>query len=197
MWERRHGFPCPARLPSGHRRYGERDVEAVARIAAQRAVGTPLALSRAIEEESARVAGASCRAPPPRASSSQTSTALGRRARGRTRSRSRRTIRWRASGCSSRRARSCGLPVRMGGGRAARRSRVDASSRRSGPSARRSWTHRAMRDARRIAHLRRARGVPRRSRRRPSRAPRRSGRPTSDAQVELSCAIANRALACL
>ena len=29
MWESRHGFPSPARLPGGHRRYSERDVEAV------------------------------------------------------------------------------------------------------------------------------------------------------------------------
>lgn len=29
MWETRHGFPSPARLPGGHRRYSERDVELV------------------------------------------------------------------------------------------------------------------------------------------------------------------------
>ena len=29
MWEARHGFPAPARLAGGHRRYGERDVELV------------------------------------------------------------------------------------------------------------------------------------------------------------------------
>ena len=27
MWEQRHGFPVPERLPSGHRRYSEEDVE--------------------------------------------------------------------------------------------------------------------------------------------------------------------------
>ena len=29
MWERRHGFPVPERLSSGHRRYSESDVELV------------------------------------------------------------------------------------------------------------------------------------------------------------------------
>src|SRR4051812_24320989 len=42
MWERRHGFPTPRRLPSGHRRYGERDVELVLRVAAARAAGVAL-----------------------------------------------------------------------------------------------------------------------------------------------------------
>lgn len=43
MWERRHGFPVPQRLPSGHRRYTERDVELVRRIVAQRDAGVSLA----------------------------------------------------------------------------------------------------------------------------------------------------------
>lgn len=43
MWERRHGFPSPRRLPSGHRRYGEADVELVRRVAGERAAGMSLA----------------------------------------------------------------------------------------------------------------------------------------------------------
>ena len=43
MWERRHGFPTPSRLPSGHRRYREADVELVRRVAAERAAGMSLA----------------------------------------------------------------------------------------------------------------------------------------------------------
>ena len=29
MWESRYGFPVPERLPSGHRRYSEHDLEQV------------------------------------------------------------------------------------------------------------------------------------------------------------------------
>jgi DICT domain-containing protein len=49
MWERRHGFPNPARLQSGHRRYSEADLDAVQRIVAARAAGTtlPVAIERA------------------------------------------------------------------------------------------------------------------------------------------------------
>jgi DICT domain-containing protein len=43
MWERRHGFPTPRRLPSGHRRYSEGDVELVARVACDRSAGLSLA----------------------------------------------------------------------------------------------------------------------------------------------------------
>lgn len=43
MWERRHGFPRPERLPSGHRRYSERDIELVRQVAADRAAGISLA----------------------------------------------------------------------------------------------------------------------------------------------------------
>jgi DICT domain-containing protein len=42
MWERRHGFPAPVRLTSGHRRYSERDLQAVQRVVSERAAGTTL-----------------------------------------------------------------------------------------------------------------------------------------------------------
>jgi DICT domain-containing protein len=45
MWERRHGFPSPARLASGHRRYSEHDLEAVRRIVDERAAGTTLSVA--------------------------------------------------------------------------------------------------------------------------------------------------------
>jgi len=48
MWERRHGFPVPERLLSGHRRYSEREVELIRAVAAKRAAG--LALPVAIEQ---------------------------------------------------------------------------------------------------------------------------------------------------
>jgi DNA-binding transcriptional MerR regulator len=47
MWETRHGFPKPTRLPSGHRRYSERDVDAVRSVLRARAEG--LSLATAIE----------------------------------------------------------------------------------------------------------------------------------------------------
>jgi DNA-binding transcriptional MerR regulator len=53
MWERRHGFPSPARLAGGHRRYSERDVEQVRRVAAERAAG--ISLSVAIERAQGHV----------------------------------------------------------------------------------------------------------------------------------------------
>jgi MerR family transcriptional regulator, light-induced transcriptional regulator len=43
MWERRHAFPTPQRLPSGHRRYSEDDVELVARVSRERSAGVSLA----------------------------------------------------------------------------------------------------------------------------------------------------------
>lgn len=43
MWERRHGFPTPARLASGHRRYSDHDIELIRKVAAQRAAGYSLA----------------------------------------------------------------------------------------------------------------------------------------------------------
>ena len=45
MWEHRHGFPHPRRLPSGHRRYGEEDVELIRRVLAEREAGTALAVA--------------------------------------------------------------------------------------------------------------------------------------------------------
>lgn len=55
MWERRHGFPAPERLANGHRRYGERDVELVRRVAADRAAGVALgvAIERAVRSVAA------------------------------------------------------------------------------------------------------------------------------------------------
>ncbi len=47
MWESRHGFPAPARLPGGHRRYSEHDVEAVNEVLRLRGQG--LSLPAAIE----------------------------------------------------------------------------------------------------------------------------------------------------
>jgi len=53
MWEARHGFPEPERLPGGHRRYAERDVEILR--AALRARESGLSLAAALER--ARVGG--------------------------------------------------------------------------------------------------------------------------------------------
>jgi DICT domain-containing protein len=47
MWESRHGFPVPARLPGGHRRYAEGDVDLVRGVLALREQG--LSLAAAIE----------------------------------------------------------------------------------------------------------------------------------------------------
>jgi MerR family transcriptional regulator, light-induced transcriptional regulator len=47
MWEARHGFPEPRRLPSGHRRYSTRDIERVRAVMRAREEG--LSLPRAIE----------------------------------------------------------------------------------------------------------------------------------------------------
>jgi DICT domain-containing protein len=47
MWESRYGFPAPARLPGGHRRYSERDVNAVSEVVGLRKQG--LSLTAAIE----------------------------------------------------------------------------------------------------------------------------------------------------
>lgn len=47
IWETRHGFPVPQRLPSGHRRYSELDLKRVLAVVEARARG--LALGSAIE----------------------------------------------------------------------------------------------------------------------------------------------------
>ena len=47
MWETRHGFPAPTRLPSGHRRYSAGDLDAVRSVLRARAEG--LSLATAIE----------------------------------------------------------------------------------------------------------------------------------------------------
>jgi DICT domain-containing protein len=52
MWESRHGFPVPARLPGGHRRYAEGDVELVREVVSLRHEG--LSLTAAIERARAR-----------------------------------------------------------------------------------------------------------------------------------------------
>jgi len=43
MWERRHGFPAPEPLASGHRRYSERDTAMIRTVATRRAAGLSLA----------------------------------------------------------------------------------------------------------------------------------------------------------
>lgn len=43
MWESRHGFPAPERLPGGHRRYHPRDVEHVRTVARLREQGLSMA----------------------------------------------------------------------------------------------------------------------------------------------------------
>ncbi len=53
MWERRHGFPEPQRLPSGHRRYREVDVEPIRRVVRERDEGVSLAVAIARARESA------------------------------------------------------------------------------------------------------------------------------------------------
>ena len=52
VWERRHGFPVPKRLASGHRRYSESDVELVASVLRERAAGLSLAAAIARVRES-------------------------------------------------------------------------------------------------------------------------------------------------
>ena len=42
IWETRHGFPSPRRLPSGHRRYAETDAEAIGQVVRDRARGVSL-----------------------------------------------------------------------------------------------------------------------------------------------------------
>lgn len=52
MWESRHGFPNPSRLPGGHRRYSEGDVAAVSEVLRLREQG--LSLTAAIERAQRR-----------------------------------------------------------------------------------------------------------------------------------------------
>jgi DICT domain-containing protein/predicted DNA-binding transcriptional regulator AlpA len=54
-WEERFGFPQPARLAGGHRRYDDRDVEHILRVLAERARGQslPAAIRTVLEGESA------------------------------------------------------------------------------------------------------------------------------------------------
>jgi DICT domain-containing protein len=49
MWETRYGFPVPERLPSGHRRYSEDDVQRVQQVSRDREAGMsmPAAIERA------------------------------------------------------------------------------------------------------------------------------------------------------
>lgn len=51
MWEERHAFPVPQRLPSGHRRYTQADVERIRAVVAARESGLslPAAIERAGE----------------------------------------------------------------------------------------------------------------------------------------------------
>jgi DICT domain-containing protein len=53
MWENRYGFPAPARLPGGHRRYSEADVAAVLEVLRLREQGLSLnaAIDRARRQE--------------------------------------------------------------------------------------------------------------------------------------------------
>jgi MerR family transcriptional regulator, light-induced transcriptional regulator len=53
MWERRHGFPRPRRLPSGHRRYSEADIDLVLRVVRERDAGVSLPTAIARAQESA------------------------------------------------------------------------------------------------------------------------------------------------
>jgi MerR family transcriptional regulator, light-induced transcriptional regulator len=53
MWEQRHGFPRASRLPSGHRRYPESEVERVTEVVRARDDGLSLpAAIRRVEEDS-------------------------------------------------------------------------------------------------------------------------------------------------
>lgn len=48
MWEQRHGFPIPERMPSGHRRYSEEQLELVREVVSLRRAGLslPAAIAR-------------------------------------------------------------------------------------------------------------------------------------------------------
>ena len=53
-WEQRHGFPVPQRLDSGHRRYSERDVEALREVVRERRGGSTL--ERALAQSKSKAA---------------------------------------------------------------------------------------------------------------------------------------------
>jgi DICT domain-containing protein len=53
VWERRHGFPAPERLPSGHRRYSPADAELVLQVVRERAAGLSLAAAIARARDAA------------------------------------------------------------------------------------------------------------------------------------------------
>ncbi len=55
-WERRHGYPQPFRLPSGHRRYDEAAVSVLRQAAERRRAGMPVA--QALERSGARPSSA-------------------------------------------------------------------------------------------------------------------------------------------
>lgn len=59
IWETRHGFPEPTRLPSGHRRFGPADVAAVRRVVGLRGAGIRLdvAIAQAVDEQSSAPIG--------------------------------------------------------------------------------------------------------------------------------------------
>jgi len=58
MWEQRHGFPVPERLPSGHRRYSENDIELICGVVRDRELGLEL---RAAIEKATRAAKSGAR----------------------------------------------------------------------------------------------------------------------------------------
>jgi DICT domain-containing protein len=53
MWESRHRFPTPARLPGGHRRYSEQDVESVLEVLRlrQQGLSLPAAIDRVTRQD--------------------------------------------------------------------------------------------------------------------------------------------------
>ncbi len=53
-WEQRHGFPMATRLPSGHRRYTQQDIDAIIQVRREREAG--LSLEAAIERTRNRYA---------------------------------------------------------------------------------------------------------------------------------------------
>jgi MerR family transcriptional regulator, light-induced transcriptional regulator len=69
MWESRYGFPEPTRLPSGHRRFSDKDVELVRQVARDRDAGMSLkaaiarARSASVEPETSIFAGLRRRRP--------------------------------------------------------------------------------------------------------------------------------------